>query len=368
MDINKIKKVLIIAGPGIGDTFLATVIVSSLKKQNPKIEIDFLVRQGRSAYIRNCSQINQVLEFDYKSTVVSYLKMVKTIFRRYDLAFATSHADRFVLAAFYAAPVRAGILKKISLSNFWQHLLCKYIVIRDELTPVSELNLQLLDQLKIERSPNFVFPDYSKNQNLLEQLQIKEKQYIVVHALPRGKWKELPFESWITIVKYLSSWGLPIILTGGPDQDEVEFNLRLAKNCDTTLCQTLAGKTNFAELCLLLKNALFYVGIDTVTSHLAGATGTPCFTIFGSVNHKRWAPRPANSDQFKIDPSKNHGLIKSGSVTICKANCHCVGHPEGCTKAVNGLSLCLIEMRTEEIIQGIENMTSDLKMKHAHEA
>lgn len=357
---------LIAAGPGIGDTFLASPVAAALKERNPNLKIDFLVRQGRAAYIKSCPEINTVIEYNYKSKIFSYLKMVFSIFRKYDLAISTSHADRYILALFYAAPRRIAVLKKRNSSNFWQHFLCHKKVIRDEAIPVSELNLQILRLLDLDNHCSFLWPkplkieDLSRTLNLA--IDISSKKYITIHSLPSGKWKELPYPTWLEIIKFLTTFSLPILLTGGPGEEEISYNQKLAleinKELDKAICFSVSGKTDFLQLCALLENSLFHIGSDTVTAHLAAAKGLPCFTIFGSVNHLRWGPRPANCSNYSLATAKNDSICNSLNSTIYKANCSCPGNPEGCSQAIDGYSKCLYELEAETLIKEIKLMIS----------
>lgn len=354
INLNDIKSVLIISGPGIGDTFLFTPLAKAILDFNPNIKIDYLVRNGRGHYLKECKEINQVIEFDYKSTALSYLKMVKKIFRKYDLSFATAGTDRFVLASFYAAPKRLIALPEVYFNNLWKKIIATDYIIQDPLIPTSELAVKFAKKIGLKPSYEFIFPS-SEKINFVNT----SNDYAVIHPLPQGWWKRWPIDYWIETIEYLLEKGLSVYLTGGPGENEIKYNKEIEnqfKNYSNknTKVISLAGKTNFSALCQIIKKSKIFVGIDTVTSHLAGALGANTVVIFGTINHVKWAPRPKDHQLDEGWFNSNYGEQTIKNVSICKANCSCANVKTGCGLNSSKTTTCLKDLKPELIVQAIE--------------
>ena len=59
----------------------------------------------------------------------------------------------------------------------------------------------------------------------------------------------------------------------------------------------LAGKTSLLGLAALIKGAKFFIGLDSVASHIAASVNKESITLFGPSNPINWKPW---SDKAKI--------------------------------------------------------------------
>ena len=354
IDISRINKVLIIACPGIGDTLLASPILGSLLASNKNLKIDFLVRSGRAQLVQEYEVLNNIIEYNYGSPLKSYLKMFFSLCRRYDLAISTSSSDRSVLAAFFAAKYRYSVVPVLSWVSFWKYLLTTGRVIKNDSIPVKNINLKLLDQIGIKRKCSLMLPNQSFTKIQFHYNYSKSRPYAVVHCLPREPNKEWPFDHWLKVISYLSKSGLYIYLTGGPSEYEIKYNHKLQNSLKKNVF-SLAGKINFSELTELISTAKIYCGVDTVTSHIAAATGTNSIVIFGPGNHKKWAPQPHNGQRNHVF-DKPHGLQTIGNVTLCKSRCFCNGNKLTCEKNTQKKSPCLASLTPELVINAIDRV------------
>lgn len=353
INLQKVKSVLIIAGPSIEDTFLFTPLAKAIKNYNPEIEIDFLVKKGSAQYISECKQIRKVIEFEYKTTFSTYFKMIKTIFRKYDLSFTSSGTDRFILISYFAGKKRVSVLPKLCANNFWKRFLSTAYINQNLHVPTSEIAVQLSEKLGLPKTCEFIFPK-AENLNFIEATN----NYAVIHATTKDWWKEWPKEYWIETISYLQKIGLNVYLTGGTDKDEIKYNKSIeehfCKNSKTKqTVKSLAGKTNFGALCETLKYAQLYLGIDTITSHIAAALGVNTVVVFGPVDHVKWAPRPYNYTLDNFWFNSNYGVQTIENVSICKANCKCQNFKIGCGLQYQKITRCLQALGEELIFQAI---------------
>ncbi|MDX1349211.1 MAG: glycosyltransferase family 9 protein, partial [Putridiphycobacter sp.] len=108
------KRILIIQTAFIGDVILATALVEKLHDYFPNSEIDFLVRKGNQALLKNNPHINQVLVWEKGKKKFKHLFSLKRTIKknRYDIV-VTAHrfASSGYLAAFSGAKHIVGFKK-----------------------------------------------------------------------------------------------------------------------------------------------------------------------------------------------------------------------------------------------------------------
>lgn len=314
--LRKIKRVLIVAGPGVGDTFLASPIASSLLSYNPDLKIDFLVRAGGGELLRQCNEVSEVIEFDKKTKIKNDISTARKIFRKYDLAIATNSTDRTILAAVLAAPIRYGVVPSWSLSSCWKRWVLKAYVIEDNNTPIVSQHLQIVDLIGIPNKEQCLLPSPIE----FSGIDIK-KDYAVINITASGDWKNWSLSSWETVVHHLQLKGLVVYLVGGDSDREKTAAYDLAMNKEESVV-SLLGKTSFSQLRFLLTKAKVFIGVDSFVAHLAAQCTIPTIAIFGPTNPLRWGPRAINGSHKKIE-HRGSDVTVNGNVFICKASCFC---------------------------------------------
>jgi heptosyltransferase III len=101
---------------------------------------------------------------------------------------------------------------------------------------------------------------------------------------PASAW---PAERFVEICRRLRERDFDIILLGG--LAEIPLGKQIHAEIDGML--NFCGKTSVLESAALLAECAFTVGVDTGTTHLAAAVGTPCVTLFSAiVAPGRWNP------------------------------------------------------------------------------
>ena len=101
------KRILLIAVPGIGDAFLATPLIGALRRTYPDAAIDVVVRDGE-AILEGNPQVSRILVQPRRPPLRQTLSFLARIFRKYDLAISTSTTDRAFIVLFFAAKIRIG--------------------------------------------------------------------------------------------------------------------------------------------------------------------------------------------------------------------------------------------------------------------
>jgi len=119
-----------------------------------------------------------------------------------------------------------------------------------------------------------------------------ESRLIAVAPGCRTHANDWPLDRFIEIGrKLISEENCEIVIVGG----KAEFDLGQEMIAAWKTGINVAGKFTVPESGALLSMCDFYVGLDTGTTHLAAAVGTPCFALYGERNNPgQWFPLGAS--------------------------------------------------------------------------
>ena len=62
-DFSKLKKILVIRLSSLGDVLLTTPLIRAMKKKNPSIQIDFVVREQFSDAVQYNPNLNKIYKY-----------------------------------------------------------------------------------------------------------------------------------------------------------------------------------------------------------------------------------------------------------------------------------------------------------------
>ncbi len=92
------------------------------------------------------------------------------------------------------------------------------------------------------------------------------------------------------VIDALHARGYEVVLTSGPDKDDLVCVNEIAQGCQTPPVTALAGKVTFPELGALIDHAQLFIGVDSAPAHIAAAVNTPLISLFGATDHIFWRP------------------------------------------------------------------------------
>lgn len=298
------KRILVIAVPSLGDVLLTTPLIESLQSRFPNSTIDILTREESKSICQIIPHINKVVTFNYKSKIISYLKMIFSILRKYDLAISTSTSDRSTLSSFYAAKKRVGVLPKKRAEDWWKKFLVQNFIIADSNIHTLTQNLKLVEKLGLNK-------EYNLDLNTIEKFKYElPEEYTVVHCFSKGEHKNLDKDFWIEKITELINDNQTIVLTSGPNKDEIARVNEIANNFSSNIIN-LSGKLSFIELATLLSKANLYIGVDTCVTHIAALLGVKTIGYYGPTNTIKWSPWPK---EYKKDTPPFNNTIGTSTV------------------------------------------------------
>jgi len=353
------KKILVIATRRIGDVLLTTPLIRSLKQAYPDSKIDVVVYSKTASILSGNLDCDQLLEVEESASFSDTWCFLKSIYHKYDIAISTQGGDRAYLMLLVASSKRYGLIGEPLKKSWWKRLSSKFLLLDNLNTHTVAQNLKLLELLGIKAASNVIPP---RAQTLKINIDLS-KPYVVLHPFPMFRYKEWLLDNWIGLSRHLISEGYQILLSGGPSGAEVklcnDLKLKISQEANDVL--VLAGKIDFDELSIILEKAAFYVGPDTVVTHLAAAVGCKTVALFGPSNPVKWGPWPANQELVKspwilLAPD---GIQTQKNVAILQEVMHCVPcMNEGCNKNLQSESKCLTRMPWERVLSVLSDLNA----------
>jgi ADP-heptose:LPS heptosyltransferase len=113
-------------------------------------------------------------------------------------------------------------------------------------------------------------------------------RYVVVHPGADAPARTYPEDRWAEVVRLLSTDGMAVVVSGGPDERELTAAVAGATGID------MGGRLAVAELAAVVAGAEAAAVGNTGPAHLAAAVGTPVVSLFAPVVPLvRWGPHTA---------------------------------------------------------------------------
>lgn len=347
------RRILLVATRRIGDVLLATPLLRSLRRAWPQAAMDVLVYAGTERVLEGNPDCGRVLTIAQRPTLTEHLRLLRGLWRGYDLAVASQQSDRSHLYAWCAGRRRVGVVPDASASSAWKRASCSdYELLDDVGTHTVVQNLRLADRLGIARCYEVVPPAGGAARITFD------RPYAVLHPVPKFEYKRWTQQGWARLIEWLRGRGLSVALTSGPDESERAYCAALAQAPGVT---DLGGQLSFAALADLLRGAHLYVGPDTSVTHLAAACGIPTLALYGPSNPVKWGPWPAGCTD---DPSpwrmlgrpwqRRHNVLLLQGVQPADLGSCVPCRQEGCERHVASKSRCLTELPPDPVIAAAE--------------
>ena len=345
---KEIKRFLIAVLRFHGDVLLTTPIVNSIKRNYPNALIDVLVYEGTGVLLENDSRVENILEASISSElgfmkrILAELNLLNTLRKnKYDFGIFLTTQWRVALMGRVLNNVKTAAVDDKKRRTFLWTKSFSFIFPEAGNNHIIERNLRALEILGITPKEedfmlNINIPDNSKVfvERSLDEFLVKDK-FCVMHPVSRRKSKQWSQDSFAVLADHYSKLGLKVVLTSGPDKEEINY---LKGICDLSKSVpiNLGGKTSLYDLAALIERANFFVGLDSVASHLAAAVNTKGVVLFGPSKQENWKPW---SDRIRV-------ICRTKEEEYCKIH----GHMEGKYKK------CLCYISPERVIGEVDRL------------
>ncbi|MDH5501777.1 MAG: glycosyltransferase family 9 protein [Gammaproteobacteria bacterium] len=357
--LRKPRKFLIFAKPAIGDILLATPLMRSIRSAEPDAVIDVMCYPGQEGILEGNPDIDHVVPIKQKPSARELLQLLRRMFRKYDVAITNAADDRVHLYLLFFGKERISVTLKGGPA--WK----RWIVagsVQDDPESLHALlrNNNLGNILGFDSNYEIRVPEAKDSRTerpVPPGTAGHDDAYAVIHPDARLPYKRWTQHGWLDVMQYLDSCGLKTYITGGNSSTELEYVRGLMQQVPKSVL-SLAGQLRFAEVGDLIRKCRIYIGIDTVNSHLAAATGAPTIALFGPESPVRWGPWPKN---YAVDrsPWQSTGTQRVNNVLIIQTKNQCAECRQGdCRRRHHrGIDCPLMTgISSEQVIRGIREM------------
>jgi heptosyltransferase-3 len=371
------KRVLFIATRQIGDVLITTPLISKARELWPNAEFHFLGYRGKLDMLKGNPDIQEWIETSDYPGLAEYWRLFCKIFQRYDLAFVTQPSDRAYFYGSIAALRRVGVVgahpqgkgkdnknawkKAISMHTvevdyFHQHVIVEKLRLLEPFYPSPAISNQTLFEDRVWVTPPAAG---ALSPQMVQQLRAP---YVVIHPGPLTAYKRWPIGHWKAVIEWLSAQGLQVVLSASPAQQDLTLNrdvIALLNAESRANVIDTQGQLSLAQAGTLLRDAIFYIGVDTSISHLAAACNTKTIALFGPTPPSNFGPWPNGF----AGTAPYHLRARSqtvGNVTILQGPGECVPcRKAGCDDHVNSRSECLNLLEPEHVIAAAKSFLRD---------
>ena len=335
---------------------LATPVIRSLKTALPHLMIDALVFEGTQDILSGYRDLRRVVTISERPSGGAHLDLLRSIWRRYDVAISVLAGDRPTFHAWVAGRYRVGTLLGDNKSWWKRRLLHEWVPFDNLYTHTVAMNLQLLTPFGVTGLGTPVVSWTPEDEASIQHRfpQRDRQRYAVLHVSPKFAYKTWTVAGWIAVGRWLIGQGFTVVVTG-------------VRSAETVYCEqivqglpgamNLVGQVTLPALGCLLSRAALYVGTDTAVSHMAAAVGTPSVVLFGPSNPVKWGPWPKDFPSTTQSPWRRHGSQRQGNVFLLQGEGECVPClGEGCDRHTKSLSECLQQLPAHRVIRAAETM------------
>ena len=299
------KKFLIVILRFHGDVLLTKPMVDNIKLNFPEGEIDLLVYEGTGSILKGDKNIAETIEIETgsKKNILLRIKDEVNLWkklnsRKYDYAFFLTTQWRVVPMSWAIGNVmKAAVDDKKRKKNLWIKSFSKIFpaaqdnhIVKRNLLALESLGLKIFNE-DLTLDPSILdieFKALKKNYPFLTN----QNSYCVIHPSSRREKKLWDKEKFGRLINLLIEKNLSVVVTSGPDLHEIEYVEEILKKADSVdkKVLNLAGKTSLLDLAALIKGSKFFIGLDSVASHIAASVDKESITLFGPSNPANWKP------------------------------------------------------------------------------
>ena len=351
MTASRPLRVLIVSTRYLGDCLLAASLVNPIRERYPDAEVDVLTFHRNCGILEGVPGIRRVIGVEERPKKWRQFLDMSAMWNTYDWAIITQQSTRTILYGYFAARRQVVYASANDHRGWWKQKLVTH--------KVHPYPGHWLDQAEALLEPvlggRYHIDPSCPDAELPEAFRIRGP-YAVFQVCSRYEDKEWSTAGWRALCEKLNARGLRVVIVGGGSSAELERIGRVTEGfAEANVC-VAAGKLSFGQTARLIRGARAFVGVDTATSHVAGATGVPVIALFGPTNVTVWGPSPKEGRRGGY--ASDRARLVQGNVTILRhpdyLACHaCDRHR--CPKNVpDTLGRCMQDLAWQDVWAELE--------------
>lgn len=265
----------------LGDTILTTPVITALRELHPGASITTLTTRQSAEILRHDPHIQSAMIFDKRGADAGAGGLLKlsAVLRslQFDRAYGLQRSLR--TGALLAL---AGISERIGFSEAHGTWLYHRTVPRRGYAHEVERNLAILGKEVAERADRYalrvVEPPAAVLSETVRRITQSAQRYVVM--VPGSVWatKRGAIEHYSEVARSLARRGLPVVLVGAPNEQELCAQLARIEGIED-----LCGQTTISDMVALVAHAAAVMCNDSMALHLASAFRKPTLVFFCST-------------------------------------------------------------------------------------
>lgn len=282
MEQEKIQHLAVVRLSALGDVCHAMAVVQSIMVRYPDMKVTWITSPLEANLVRLLKGVT-VVEYDKKSGF-SGLLALRSLLKNQTFD-ALLHLQWSLRASLVSRMVKAKrrIGFALSHSREKQHWFVNEYAPQPRGEHVLDSFLSIASVLGVSE------PSLPCELSLPETALDLPKRYVVLNPSASKADRNWTVEGYQAVMAYLSSKGVPVVLTGGPSSEEQSFAQQIIAE-QTGSVINLVGKTKLDAMLSVLKGAELVISPDTGPAHMATLVGTPVLGLYAHSNPKRTGP------------------------------------------------------------------------------
>ncbi|HIU85052.1 MAG TPA: glycosyltransferase family 9 protein [Candidatus Aphodousia gallistercoris] len=353
-------KVLIVSTRYWGDCLLAASLAQPIKDRWPQATVDMLTFKSNESILEGITAIDHIIGVEKHPKKFEQFKDMMRLRNHYDWALITMGSTRAAIYGYFAGKKQCMPDPGKGSHGLWKRWLIS------EFVPFAAED-QMIDQMAGLLKPLLgevptVNPACPRNPLLPSNVTswLGQEGYVVFHTQSRYLDKSWSVRGWKELVLSALDKGLKVCFTGGPAEEEKRRIEEIAKGFDPQYVRSVAGLLSFGQTACLIEKAKAYVGVDTGTSHVAAATGTPCLMLFGPTDVRAWGPSPKAG---RTRWNTTEPVQTMGNVTLIRhpqyLDCHRCDRHRCPLHQPTELGHCLQTLPTDMVLEAFDKLFQD---------
>lgn len=335
------QKVLVVRVGALGDTLMATPLVSALASREPGSRIDFLCSANAAGILREHPSIACVLTLEQRNWPIFLSSEKRSLIRqiraqKYDLAILLESAPRYY-----------DLLDSCSIGEIRSFRDCPF----DPRQHSSRNHLHVAGFADWKEMPLHPFfqsggAERERARQWLEQLPFPRVGFHCGYGPAGRKARPDQLKGWSlanfsAVARVLAAEGAACVLTGA--RGDIPATAKIASDLPAGAVLDLAGRTSVVELGAILDSLDLFISVDSGPAHLAAAVATPLIVLWG----------PAKFDQ--VHPLRNGAPVRVLREPLPCAPCYDTPAMKSCRANV-----CMQRIRPQRVIEEARNLLKEL--------
>lgn len=344
------RKVLLVKFWGIGNLLMTLPSICSMRREWPKVQVDFLTLEHNREALEATGVINGISVISLRGPrafLATWWSAVRALRKeRYDVIIDCEQFARFsaLISGQINAPMTFGFETR---GQSRHHLFTHAVPYNNEihvtrsfysllqaagaLSPLSEMQLETLPALRVRG--RLVLSRFNS---------VRGRATVLIHVGTSANFSERrwPLERYAELADLLiENCSASIIFTGLPDEKRLtEETMRLLRHPEHAV--DIAGKCRFPDYLALISFVDLVISADTSAVHAASAVGTSVVGLYGPNTPLLYGPWNSNSIVFYKK------LPCSPCITNFNEKMHVCRHPEG-------KGACMARISSREVFEAI---------------